>query len=144
VKGMSQNINAISIVDRFLEHARVFIFHNNGNEEIYLASADFMTRNLSHRVETAFPIYDENCKKLVRDAIDLQLKDNKKARIINATLTNEYKKDKSDISIRAQVETYFYFKNLTDEYHATHSVPYPEPELTPQYLGKKKKKKNLN
>jgi polyphosphate kinase len=141
VKGMSQNINAISIVDRFLEHARVFIFHNDGNEEIYLASADFMTRNLSHRVETAFPIYDENCKKLVRDAVNLQLKDNKKARIINATLSNEYKKDKSDMSIRAQMETYFYFKNLTDHYHATTGVPYPEPEQAPQYLGKKKKKK---
>ena len=140
-KGLSENIKAISIVDRFLEHARVFIFHNDGNEEIYLASADFMTRNLSNRVETAFPIYDKNCKKLVRDVLDIQLKDNKKARVLNATLTNEYKKDKSDISIRAQIETYYYCKNLTEQYHATHNVPYPIHELPPQYLSKKKKKK---
>ena len=110
VKGLSENIRIISIVDRFLEHTRVFIFKNDGNEEIYLSSADFMTRNLSNRVETAFPIYDERLKAVVKEVIDFQLKDNMKARLINAKQDNKYKKDKSDICIRAQTETYFYFK----------------------------------
>ena len=61
-KGFSQNINAISIVDRFLEHARVFIFHHRGDEKTYLSSADWMVRNLSHRIETTFPIYNEKLK----------------------------------------------------------------------------------
>lgn len=143
VKKLSDNIKAISIVDRFLEHTRVFIFHNNGDEEIYLSSADFMTRNLSNRVETAFPIYDENLKKIVRDVVDIQLKDNVKARIINAAQDNHYKKDKSDISIRAQTETYYYFKRLTEEIAAL-TGEVIDLKVTPQYkekqVGKKKKK----
>ena len=145
VKKLSENITAISIVDRFLEHTRVFIFHNKGQEEIYLSSADFMTRNLSNRVETAFPIYDENLKKIVRDVVDIQLKDNLKARIINAAQDNRYKKDKSDFAIRAQTETYFYFKRLTEEIAAlTGNVI--DFKVTPQYKEKevmKKKKKRV-
>ncbi len=140
VKGLSENITAISIVDRFLEHTRVFIFHNNGDEEIYLSSADFMTRNLSHRVETAFPIYDERLKSVVKDVIDLQLKDNVKARIINAKQDNKYRKDKSDIAIRAQTETYFYFKRLTEEM-AARTGTVLDLTAPPQYKEKIKKKK---
>jgi polyphosphate kinase len=140
VKGLSENITAISIVDRFLEHTRVFIFHNDGNEEIYLSSADFMTRNLSHRVETAFPIYDERLKSVVKDVIDLQLKDNVKARIINAKQDNQYRKDKSDMAIRAQTETYFYFKRITEEM-AVRTGTVLDLTVPPQYKEKIKKKK---
>ena len=69
-----------------------------------------MNRNLSHRVETAFPIYTPELRKIIHDVMDLQLKDNVKARILSATETNVYKRDDEDIATRAQVETYFYFK----------------------------------
>jgi polyphosphate kinase len=116
VKGLSENIDIISIVDRYLEHARVFIFHNEGDEEIYLSSADFMERNLSNRVETAFPIYDSQLKSMVKDMIDLQLRDNVKARVIDANLSNQYAKNEDDIAVRAQLETYFYFKRNENTY----------------------------
>lgn len=118
LKGISENIQAVSIVDRFLEHARVFIFHNNGKKKIYLSSADWMTRNLSRRVETAFPIYDEELRTQILDIMDLQWKDNVKARIIDAEQYNAYQKDGSDLAIQSQIETYYYFKRkeeLDDE-----------------------------
>ena len=122
VKKFSENIQAISIVDRFLEHARVFIFHNDGNEEIYLSSADWMLRNLSHRIETAFPIYDKHLKQTIKDVIQIQLEDNVKARIINATNTNQYQKDaKDELDLRSQVETYYYYKQKTEPENNTHS-----------------------
>ncbi|MDQ3019311.1 MAG: polyphosphate kinase 1 [Bacteroidota bacterium] len=91
IKGYSENIDAISIVDRFLEHSRIFIFYNNGKEKIYLSSADWMKRNLSRRIETAFPVKDETLKKKIKDLIKLQLEDNTKARIINKNQDNLYR-----------------------------------------------------
>ena len=115
VKGVSENIEAISIVDRFLEHARVFIFHHSGEELIYLSSADWMVRNLSHRVETAFPVYDPNLKQQLLEYIDIQLKDNIKARILDRALSNNYKKDDDGgIGIRSQVETYYHIKRRSE------------------------------
>lgn len=93
-----------------MEHARVFIFHNNGDEQIYLSSADWMTRNLSYRIEAVFPIYDETLKKEIKEYIDIQLNDNTKARIINKEQSNPYKQNSTDILIRSQVETYYYVK----------------------------------
>ena len=110
-KKYSENITAISIVDRFLEHSRVFIFNNDGNEEIYLSSADWMERNLSNRVETTFPIYDPSLKKIIKDIINIQLSDNLKARIINETQNNKIKTDDNPLAIRSQIETYYYFLN---------------------------------
>lgn len=110
VKGVSENIEAISIVDRFLEHARVFIFHNKGDELMYLSSADWMVRNLNYRVETAFPIFDPQIKKEIRDYINIQLTDNVKARVLDQNLTNTYRKNESDLAIRSQIETYYYIK----------------------------------
>ncbi len=110
VKGYSENIKGISIVDRYLEHARVFIFHNKGNELVYLSSADWMTRNLSWRIETIFPIYDPVIKQQILDIIDLQWRDNVKARILDADMNNFYKKNEDDIAIQSQIETYFHFK----------------------------------
>jgi polyphosphate kinase len=109
------NMEAISIVDRYLEHGRVFIFENNGEEKIYLSSADWMTRNLSWRIEAIFPIYDENIKKQLKDVVELQWKDNVKARILDKDLHNCYREINPDFPIQSQVETYYYFKRLAAE-----------------------------
>jgi len=114
IKGVSDNIEAISIVDRFLEHARIFIFHNNGDRKIYLSSADWMSRNLHRRIETVFPIYDENIKKIIMDLINLQLNDNVKSRIIDYKSHNAYKKTSNDLALKSQIETYYYIKRKTE------------------------------
>lgn len=114
IKGLSDNIEVISIVDRFLEHARVFIFHNGGQEKMYMSSADWMERNLSYRIETTFPIYDPDLQQDVKNIIDLQIKDNVKARNIDAKNQNEYRRNNPDIPIRAQLETYFYIKRKVE------------------------------
>ncbi len=114
IAGISDNIEAISIVDRFLEHARVFIFHHGGEERIYLSSADLMQRNLSYRIETAFPVYDPALKAEIRDIINLQLEDNVKARCVDASALNRYRRTESDIPVRAQLETYFYYKRKSE------------------------------
>jgi polyphosphate kinase len=111
VKGYSENITVISIVDKFLEHARVFIYGNQGNEEMFLSSADLMTRNFEHRVEVGFPVLDKEVRKEIRDIIDFQLQDNVKARDITRLNNNKYHKNRSAIKVRAQVQTYNYLKN---------------------------------
>jgi len=110
IKGLSENINCISIIDRYLEHARFFIFRNNGDEIIYAGSADWMKRNLSRRIEVAFPIYDNDIKKKIRDIINLQLSDNVKARVIDEKDKNIYKKD-SEEKVRSQYATYEYLNS---------------------------------
>ena len=111
VKGYSENIEVISIVDKYLEHSRVHIYCNDGNELLYLTSADFMTRNIDNRVEVGFPIFDEQLKKEVRDIINIQLNDNTKAREINKQNTNKYHKTTSELPCRAQIDIYNYLKN---------------------------------
>jgi polyphosphate kinase len=111
VPGFSENIKVRSIVDRYLEHARVWIFANNGHEEIYLSSADFMNRNLDRRVEVTFPILNSSIKQQIRKVIEFQLKDNTKAREINAENDNRYVKTENQPSHHSQLETYLYFKN---------------------------------
>lgn len=102
-------IQAISIVDEYLEHARVWIFHNGGKEKVYISSADWMVRNLDHRVEASCPIYDERIKKELKDILNIQLKDNVKARWLNNELNNEYiRPADNEQSIRSQTETYKY------------------------------------
>lgn len=110
IKGISENINVISILDRYLEHSRVYIFNNGGNEKFYAASADWMKRNLSRRVEVAFPIYDSKIKKEIKDIIALQLNDKIKARVIDKNNLNEYQKTKSKIKISSQTASYNYLK----------------------------------
>ena len=116
VKGISENITCVSIVDRYLEHARIFVFHSGGEEKIYLSSADWMTRNLSYRIETVFPVYDESLKSIIKDLISIQLSDNVKSRIIDKHGKNEYVADTGDIPVQSQIETYYYFKRLEDSY----------------------------
>jgi polyphosphate kinase len=115
VKGLSENIHAISIVDRFLEHARIFHFHNDGNEELFISSADWMERNLHYRVETLIPIYDNTIKEIFKTLLTIQLNDNVKARFLNIGKTNEYVTSENDLAVRAQVETYYYVKRNTEK-----------------------------
>jgi polyphosphate kinase len=109
-KGFSENIHGVSIVDRYLEHARVFHFHHGGEELVYLSSADFMTRNLSHRVEATFPVYDPDLKEKILEILDIQLADNVKARLLSDQQGNPYFRGGSDLSIRSQEETYHLIK----------------------------------
>ena len=114
VKGLSEKIEAISIVDRFLEHSRVFIFSHGGREKIYLSSADWMVRNLSYRIETCFPILDAKLRREIKDFINIQLRDNVKSRLLDEDSNNDYFKNGSDMAIRSQVETYYYVKRKLD------------------------------
>lgn len=109
-QGFSENITVRSIVDRYLEHARVWIFENGGKEEIYLTSADFMSRNLDRRIEITFPILDPRIKRTVRDLIEIQLRDNVKARAIDKDNLNLYIRGEEGTAHRAQLETYAYLK----------------------------------
>lgn len=111
IPGYSENITARSIVDRYLEHARVWIFCNDGEESTYLSSADFMNRNLDRRVEVAFPIFSPSIKQQIRKIIDLQLMDDTKAREININNDNRYFTSRKAIHHHAQLETYLYYKD---------------------------------
>ncbi len=105
VKNLSENIKAIGIVDRFLEHTRFMIFCNGGNEECYITSADLMTRNLDHRIEVTCPVFDRNLKNELGQIFDIQWSDNVKARKLDAALSNKFvKQDKK--AVRSQVEVY--------------------------------------
>lgn len=110
VKGLSENIEAISIVDKYLEHSRVFIFCNSENEKYFISSADWMSRNLDHRSEVAVPIYDKSIQFQIRKIIDSLLSDNLKTRILGSKQKNEYKKSPG-IKIKAQDEIFNLFKN---------------------------------
>lgn len=110
VSGVSENIKGISIVDRYLEHARVFIFHNGGNEKVFLSSADWMERNLSYRVETAFPIFNPELKSEIHRLMMIQWEDNMKARTLKHKHVNEYVKNDGDFPNRSQVESYYFIK----------------------------------
>jgi polyphosphate kinase len=115
IKGYSENIEIISIVDRFLEHARVFMFHHSGERKLYLSSADWMVRNLSHRLETAFPIYDEDLRQEIFSFLNIQLADNVKARILDKDFKNEYAKGGSDLATRSQLDIYYYNKRKLEQ-----------------------------
>jgi polyphosphate kinase len=115
VKDLSENIKITSIVDRYLEHSRVFIFHHNGKEKFYLGSADLMVRNLSRRIEVAFPVYDKKIQEEIKKIISIQLGDNVKARVINKAQNNNYKKAKTEETVRAQTAIYELLKPKADE-----------------------------
>lgn len=115
IPGISENIEIISIVDRFLEHARIFKFHAAGDEKVYCSSADWMYRNLHARIETVFPIYDPTCKSVIMELLEIQLNDNVKARMVNEHNTNSYvTKEENEQHIQSQIETYHYINRMTD------------------------------
>ncbi|MCH1452914.1 MAG: polyphosphate kinase 1 [Flavobacteriaceae bacterium] len=112
VKGMSKNITVVSVVDKFLEHPRVFIFENGGDNKIYLSSADFMTRNIENRVEVACPVYDKELQQQILDTFNISWNDNTKGRIVNQNPQNKMiRPKKGDTQVRSQWMTYDYYKN---------------------------------
>ena len=114
VEGMSENIEAISIVDKFLEHPRLFIFGNNGDTKVYISSADWMTRNLDNRVEVGCPIYDEDIKQELIDTFEISWHDNVKARIFDEEQNNKYRQNDLP-KLRSQFAMYdYYVKKLKE------------------------------
>lgn len=110
VKGLSENIQAISILDRFLEHSRIMVFENGGDQKYFISSADWMQRNLDYRVEVTTPVYDANIKRQLRDHIEIIWKDNVKARWFSEEQSNEYRSIKGP-KIRSQYALHDYVKN---------------------------------
>ena len=114
VKDISENITGISIVDKFLEHMRIFVFANGGDEKYFLSSADWMTRNLDHRCEVAVDVRDKNVQRTLKSILEIQLSGNTKARILDQHLTNTYKKPAAnERKVRAQDEVYNYLLKET-------------------------------
>ncbi len=108
IEGMSENIKVISVIDKFLEHPRLFIFENGGDPKVYISSADWMTRNLDRRVEISCPIYDEEIKLELMETFDISWNDNVKARLLSKDRDNAYIRNENT-KIRSQVATYDYY-----------------------------------
>ncbi|MBC6428286.1 MAG: polyphosphate kinase 1 [Cellvibrionales bacterium] len=106
LKNISKNIRITSIVDRFLEHSRILVFHNAGDPQVYISSADWMTRNLDRRVEVTCPIYDAALKRQLLDILELQFADNQKARIVDAQQQNHYVPRGNRRKLRSQEAIY--------------------------------------
>jgi polyphosphate kinase len=111
-KKYEKPVRAISIVDEYLEHARVWVFHNKGKEKVFLSSADWMRRNLEHRVEATVPIWNGELQQELKDILNIQLQDNVKARWLDNELNNEYVHTTRK-KVRSQVETYSYLYKKT-------------------------------
>ena len=114
IKDISENIKAIGIVDRFLEHTRFLIFCNGGDEECYISSADLMTRNIEHRIEVTCPIFDKSIKSEIRKIFEIQWADNVKARIFDENQSNIFVKHGKDI-IQSQIEVHNYIKKVNEK-----------------------------
>jgi polyphosphate kinase len=113
IKGLTENIEVISIVDKYLEHSRLFEFCNNGKPLFFLSSADWMNRNLDNRYEVVCPVFDPVIQKQIHDVLQIQLSDNSKARLVNHATVNEYKSSTSSENlIRSQISTYDYLKGI--------------------------------
>ncbi|MBR99124.1 MAG: polyphosphate kinase 1 [Flavobacteriaceae bacterium] len=110
VDGLSENIEVVSILDRFLEHPRVYVFENSGEKKVFISSADFMTRNLENRVEVSCPVYDRSLQNEIIDVFEISWNDNIKSRLINRANQNKMKK-RNGVLNRSQWETYEYYKN---------------------------------
>lgn len=107
----SANIRITRIVDMFLEHSRIWYFYNDGREDVFLTSADWMRRNLNRRIETAFPILVPEIKQEVIDILKIQMRDNVKACLIDGQLHNNFKRDDASEKVRSQLAIYEYLKN---------------------------------
>ncbi|MBL6692197.1 MAG: polyphosphate kinase 1 [Pseudomonadales bacterium] len=132
VKGLSENIEGVSIVDRYLEHPRVYMFYNRGEPRYLIGSADLMTRNLDRRVEVLAPVKDPDAQRTLQDILDQQLNDNIKARVLDAGQTNQVAGKKKHIKIRSQ--------ETIHEYLATGKLPrYPKTPATKKAIRRKKR-----
>lgn len=118
IEGLSENIEVISIVDRFLEHSRMFVFCNNNNPKYYIGSADWMSRNLDHRIEVTTPIWDKTIQKEMWDMLQIQLMDNCKARISGESFVNQYRQTGQEEKTRSQLDTAEYFSNKLKDAHS--------------------------
>ena len=116
IKGLSENIRIISVVDRFLEHPRVMVFENAGDKKVFISSADWMTRNMDNRIEVGCPIYDPSLIKQVVDLLEIQFQDTLKAREIDAKQQNKYVRRGNRKKLRSQVDTYNYLLNREKDY----------------------------
>ncbi|MEN8118557.1 MAG: polyphosphate kinase 1, partial [Bacteroidota bacterium] len=114
INGFSENITAISIVDKYLEHSRIFLFGAGGEEKMYISSADWMPRNLNRRIEVACPIYCKRIKQELKEMLQIQIRDNAKSRILDPGLSNNYTKSKPENNFRAQEDYYNYIKSITN------------------------------
>ncbi|MEO6930295.1 MAG: phospholipase D-like domain-containing protein, partial [Chitinophagaceae bacterium] len=114
-KKFQKPVYAISIIDEYLEHARVFLFHNGGKEKVFISSADWMVRNLDHRVEITCPIFDEEIQKVLIHILRIQLSDNVKARILDNSLSNEYVPHDEGSRVRSQIDTYNYLLSISNQ-----------------------------
>jgi polyphosphate kinase len=114
IKDLSENISAIGIVDRFLEHTRFMIFCNGGNEECFISSADLMTRNIEHRIEVTCPVFDKNIRNEMKEIFEIQWSDNVKARILDSSLSNTFVKP-GKIQIQSQIEVFNYIKKVNEK-----------------------------
>jgi polyphosphate kinase len=129
--GLSENIEGISIVDKYLEHSRIFIFGNDGEERHFISSADWMQRNLNRRFEVAVPIFDREIQKELKEMLLLQLKDNSKARILDPDLKNEYEHNQLRRKFRAQEDYY----NLIKKQHHIVMKIYHNPRCASSRAG---------
>ena len=107
-KKWKDKVTAISIVDEYLEHSRILVFHHGGNEKIFISSADWMIRNLDHRIEAAIPVTKKSLRNQLKDILDIQLRDNVKARTLDNSLENNYVPPSGKKKIRSQIEIYNY------------------------------------
>ena len=114
IKGMSENIEVISVVDKFLEHSRLFIFGNGGDPKVYISSADWMTRNIENRVEVSCPIYDADIKQEIIDHFEISWSDNVKARVLDVSQDNSYRKNNKK-RVRSQFAIYDYYLKKLEE-----------------------------
>ncbi len=114
VKKLSENIEAIGIVDRYLEHSRFLIFCNGGNEQMYISSADIMPRNLDRRIEVTCPVFDKNIKSEIKKIFEIQWGDNVKARIFDVTQSNKFNKNDKEIN-HSQLEVYKFIKKINEK-----------------------------
>ncbi|EKA3117593.1 polyphosphate kinase 1 [Vibrio alginolyticus] len=112
IEGISDNIRIISIVDRFLEHPRVVITHNDGDPQVYISSADWMTRNIDHRIEVAVPVRDPRLKQRIIDITNIHFTDTVKARLIDKEMSNDYVPRGNRKKVRSQIAIYDYLKNI--------------------------------
>lgn len=114
LKDLSENIKAIGIVDRFLEHTRFMIFCNGGNEECFISSADLMTRNIEHRIEVTCPVFDKSIRNEMKQIFEIQWSDNVKARKLDSSLSNKFVKPGKNV-VRSQIEVYNYLKKINEK-----------------------------
>ena len=120
IKALSENIEAISIVDKYLEHSRIFVFSNGGHPKYFISSADWMPRNIDRRIEIITPVYDENLQKELQAFIDIQWQDNERARILDKKLSNKFKSENGKKKLRSQWAIY-------DFLNALHTEQTPDP-----------------